>query len=82
MATTILTVSIPQDLAQFLEEFPDLSPSKVLQQRLYEIKNEEGRLKERLKAYETRIFKITARLNNVLNWLNNNNVPIPNDVLA
>lgn len=43
MPSTIISVSIPLDLAQYLEENKDISPSKALQARLYEIK--EQRLK-------------------------------------
>jgi hypothetical protein len=81
MATNIISVSVPLDLAQFLEENPDLSPSKIVQQKLYEIKNDSARMNERLKAYEIRNGRIAAKLNKLLLWCEENNVIIPENVL-
>lgn len=82
MATNILSVSIPKDLADFLEENPDISPSKVLQAKLYEIKEQESKLKDRIKAYEVKLFRQTGRITKLTDWLEKHQIAIPDDVLA
>ena len=81
MATNILSVSIPKDLAEFLEENPSISPSKVLQAKLYEIKEQEARLKDRIKAYEVKLYRQSGRLTTLLQWLEKKEIAIPDDVL-
>ena len=66
MATNILSVSIPLDLAQFLEENPEISPSKIVQTQLYNMKNEAAKQKELIKAYEIKLSRATRRLNAAL----------------
>jgi hypothetical protein len=81
MATNILSVSIPKELADFLEENPEISPSKVLQVKLFEIKEQETRLQERIKAYEIKLFRASGRLNKLCSWLEEQKIAIPQDVL-
>lgn len=82
MATITLSVSLPIELGNWLAENPEVSPSKVLQQRLYSIRDDEERIKLRLKAAETIQFRTAARLNKVLEYCEQHNLEIPNDVLA
>ena len=81
MATNIITCSIPIVLAQFLEENPELSPSKVLQSRLFEIREQEARLQDRLKANLIRIENISRKLGNVLRYAEEKKFAIPTNVL-
>jgi len=81
MATNILSVSIPKDLAEFLDENPEVSPSKVLQSKLYEIKEMEQRASLRVKACETKTFRVVNKLQRVLDWAQSNGVSIPDNVL-
>jgi hypothetical protein len=81
MATNIISCSIPMELAKFLQDNNSISPSKVLQQRLYEIRENEEQLKLRLKVYEDKIYRISARLNKLLYYLQDNKIEIPQDVL-
>lgn len=79
--TNILSCSIPAELMQFLDDNPEVSPSKVLQQGLYQIKEEEGKQSERLKATEIRLFRTTNKLNNVLRYCEEQKFIIPANVL-
>lgn len=81
MATNILSVSIPKDLAEFLDENTEISPSKVLQSKLYEIKEQEARANMRVKACEIRLYRATGRLQKIIDWCEKNNIVIPDDVL-
>ena len=81
MATTNITLSIPLELGQFLEENPVLSPSKIMQSKLFEIKNEEYKFQERLKAAETKMFRVSGKLNKVLEYCESKNFEIPQNVL-
>lgn len=82
MATTILTCSIPSDLALFLEETPEVSPSKVLQAGLYALRDQEARLKEKMKAQEIRLGNWINKFHAVTSWAEENGITIPDDVLA
>jgi len=64
-----------------LEQNPEISPSKVIQTKLYEIKQEEAKLKERLKASEIKIYSLSGKLNRVLEYCASQEFAIPNDVL-
>jgi len=81
MATNILSVSIPKELAEFLEENPEISPSKVIQSKLVEIKEQEARASLKIKAYEIKLYRATGRLQKICEWCEKNNIAIPNDVL-
>jgi hypothetical protein len=81
MATNIISVSVPMELAQFLEENPEISPSKIIQTKLFEMKNDEARLEQRIKAYEIRNGRISAKLNKVLEWVEEQKLVIPDNVL-
>lgn len=64
-----------------MEENPDLSPSKIIQTKLYEIKFEEEKLKLRMKAAENKIFNLSGKLNRVLEYCASKEFNIPQDVL-
>jgi hypothetical protein len=64
-----------------LEDNPEISPSKVLQQKLFSIKEEEARLQEKLKVYEVRLSRLVNKLNAVLRYCEAQNFVIPQDVL-
>jgi len=81
MATNILSVSIPKDLAEFLEENSEISPSKVIQAKLYEIKEQEARASMKIKAYEVKLYRATGRLQKLIDWLQKQEIAIPDDVL-
>ena len=81
MATNIITCSIPVELAQFLEDNPEISPSKVLQQKLFAIKEEEARLQEKLRVYEVKTSRLVNKLANILRYCEAQNFVIPQDVL-
>jgi septal ring factor EnvC (AmiA/AmiB activator) len=83
MATNILSVSISKELADFLDENPEISPSKVIQAKLYEIKEQEVRLRDRIKAYEVKMFRQTGRLTKLLEWIQAQGLleAVPKDVL-
>ena len=81
MATSIISVSVPYELAQFLEENSGISPSKIIQDKLYEMKNDENRLSTRIKAYEIRNARIIAKLDKILRWAEEKNIVIPDNVL-
>ena len=81
MATSTLSVSIPLELCNFLEENTDLSPSKIIQSRLYEIKNDLDRSSNKLKVFENRNIALSTKLNNVLRWVEEQNLVIPDNVL-
>jgi len=81
MATTIITCSIPIELAQFLSDNDEISPSKVLQAALFRIRDDEARLHERIKAYETKLFRATGKLNKLFEWAENEKIVIPQNVL-
>ncbi len=64
MTTKTLNISIPQDMADFLDKNPDLSPSKLLQGTIQNIQNtlncnpqliEANKKIERLEKFSQRI---------------------------
>lgn len=65
----IKTLSIPQHLQDFLEENPDLSPSKMLQSKIIEVKeNRSFRFAEIAKLQKTILFlnnKLSASGNQI-----------------
>lgn len=81
MATNIITCSIPLELAKFLEENPQISPSKVLQTGLYKIQIDEIKLQEILKGLESRLARQSNRLRKLQEWLDEQGVTIPENVL-
>lgn len=65
----VKTLSIPQELADFLEQNPDLSPSKILQSKIIEIKenrrlnqSEIQKLERRLKFMESKLWEANDRI--------------------
>lgn len=82
MATQIITCSLPLELGKFLEENQEISPSKVLQEQLFKMRDDESRLNERVKAYEIRNQRITHRLDKILRYVEAQNIAIPDDVLS
>lgn len=82
MATAIISVSIPADLNNFLIENPSISPSKVLQMKLYEMKDSAEQAKTQMRGLEIRNGRLSAKLNSVLEWCEDNKITIPDNVLA
>lgn len=82
MVTTILTCSIPNELAVFLEETPEVSPSKVLQAGLYAMRDQEMRLKEKIRCVEISKNNWINKFHAVTSWAEDNGISIPEDVLA
>lgn len=54
----IKTLSIPRDMEEFLKENPDLSPSKMLQSKIIEIR-------ESKKINQVEIIKLKRVINNL-----------------
>ena len=81
MATQILSVSIPAELGSFLEENPEISPSKIIQSKLLEMKNDNASIQSRIKAYEIKLFRATGKLNRVLEYCESKGFAIPENVL-
>jgi len=81
MATNIISVSIPLELAQFLEENQDISPSKIIQAKLFEMKNDDNRSSMKIKALDIRNARLSVKLEKILNWAEDNKVVIPDNVL-
>ena len=53
--TTILSVSIPNELQTFLNDNPDLSPSKILQTKIMEIQ-------ENRKLFSQEVYKLEQNI--------------------
>lgn len=81
MATATISVSIPLELAQFLEENADISPSKIIQAKLFEMKNDDNRSSMKIKALDIRNARLSAKLEKILNWAEDNKVVFPDNVL-
>ena len=81
MATNIISVSVPLELAQFLEENDGISPSKLLQTKLYELKNYNVNVSTQIKGLEHRNGKLAQKLQRILTWCEQNKVIIPDNVL-
>ena len=81
MATTIISVSIPMELAQFLEENEGISPSKIVQNKLFEMKNDKESFITRVRALEIRNGNLSKKLNDLLMWCEEQKVIIPANVL-
>lgn len=60
---------MPDDLAEFLKETPELSPSKVLQAKLKDLKEDWNTKEIRFKALEQKIFNLSQRLNKLMEFL-------------
>ena len=58
----IHTISINNELEQFLQENPELSPSKVMQAALYNIKDNTVELKIKIKVLQNKISVMQARI--------------------
>lgn len=81
MATITASVSFPAELGVFLEENPEISLSKIVQTKLYEMKNDANSIRGRLKALEIKLFRATGKLQSVLDYCEKQGVIIPADVL-
>lgn len=55
MSTRTLNISIPNELAEFLEKNPDLSPSKMFQQKLIEIIDNRKDFETKIKVFEIQL---------------------------
>lgn len=58
----IKSVSIPEELAQFLDKNPELSLSKIVQARLIEMKEQKTIYENRLRVYENKLGVVTREL--------------------
>lgn len=58
----IKSVSIPLELAEFLDKNPELSLSKIIQARLIELKEQKTIYENRLKIYETKLSRLSQEL--------------------
>jgi len=81
MTSNIISVSVPMELAQFLEENSGISPSKILQNKLFEMKNDKESFVTRVRALEIRNANLSKKLNDLLVWCEDNKVIIPANVL-
>ena len=79
--TNIISVSIPNELADFLEENPEISPSKIIQTKLFEMKNDEAWLSVRIKAYEIRNTRLASKLDKILKYAEEQKLLFPDYVL-
>ncbi len=77
----IISVSVPSELAQFLEENPEISPSKIIQTKLFEMKNDDARLSTRIKALDIRNARLSAKLNKILEYADDKKFIFPDNVL-
>jgi len=82
MATSVLSVSIPNELADFLDKNESLSPSKILQAKLWEIKDQMNQHESMVKALSVRNQNLASKLGNILEWCEDNKVIIPDNVLV
>ena len=58
----IKSVSIPLELAEFLDKNPELSLSKIIQARLIEMKEQKTIYDNRLKIYENKLSILSREL--------------------
>lgn len=58
----IKSVSMPVELAEFLDRNPELSLSKIVQVRLIEIKEAKVQFESRLKVYENKMRVLQEKL--------------------
>lgn len=58
----IKSVSIPLELAEFLDKNPELSLSKIVQARLLEIKDQKAIYENRVKVYENKMHILQQKL--------------------
>jgi hypothetical protein len=69
MAATILTISIPAEQAVFLDENPEISPSKLFQAKLTECIDFQKSGITRLKEAEDRNKRITEHRDKAINFI-------------
>jgi hypothetical protein len=67
--TEIKSISLPDDLGVFLQDNPEISLSKIVQARLYEIQSQENTAKERIKAYEIKLNRAMERLQKAFTFI-------------
>ena len=77
----IISVSIPTELALFLEENTEISPSKIIQSKLFEMKNDDARLSSKIKVYEIRNSNLARKLDKILRYAEEQNFHFPDNVL-
>lgn len=58
----IKSVSIPQDLADFLDRNPELSLSKIVQSKLIEIMQTKTAYENRIRVYENKMHVLQTKL--------------------
>lgn len=65
------TLSIPEDQQKFLDDNPDLSPSKMLQSKILEIKENrrmldaEGKFLKAIETYKDALHRATTLIDNL-----------------
>lgn len=79
--TEIISCSIPDELKTFLADNPEISPSKVLQQKLFSMRDEDAKLQERVKSYEIRLARISNKLGRICTWAEEQKIVVPENVL-
>lgn len=69
MTTIQIMTSIPIELGIFLEEHSEISPSKVLQSRLFEIKEQKAQEDIRFKVMESKMQTILRKFESLSQFL-------------
>lgn len=62
MPARTLTISIPEEVQEFLQEHDYISPSQIFQQKVYELINEQEHLKPQLERHEKNVARLTEQL--------------------
>ena len=70
MASKILTISIPQEQARFLEENDDFSASKLLQSKINELMETSKDWTEQLRTEKEKTARIIETLNRQIDFIN------------
>jgi len=70
----IFSVSVPDELGKFLEENEDVSPSKILQTRLIEIKEDYKRRATKILEYEERLKEKGLLINKLCQFIYSKNL--------
>ncbi|GAI15132.1 unnamed protein product [marine sediment metagenome] len=68
MATLTLNISIPKELGEFLANNPDLSPSKIFQQKCWEIMDNRKNFELQLRKKDNAIARMGEFINQKELW--------------
>lgn len=69
MASKVLSVSVPDYIISFLDENPDLKPSKILQAKILEIMENSRDATERIKQIEKEKQRIIEHRDRVISFI-------------